>query len=274
MDDSKLKRANGHDYTGAVVEHLRLSGAHVARVMHPPGQHIETHAHDWPVLTLYRLGGYREQAEDGRSIVFDGPSVVLQPAGVGHADEIGERGLETLAMTFDPAWLTPEARALMPARTQWRQGGDIAIAARALAEAWAAAETGAEQMRALTSQFVIRMLARAGASRAAPAWAGAVTALLDCTDTTEMARSLSLHPAWLARAYRAWRGEGLAETARRLRVERAALLLRGSDAPLADIALAAGFCDQSHMNRAFRAVLDRTPLDVRLETALLQPLAT
>ena len=75
-------------------------------------------------------------------------------------------------------------------------------------------------------------------------------------------------------AYRAWRGEGLAETARRLRVERAALLLRGSDAPLADIALAAGFCDQSHMNRAFRAVLDRTPLDVRLETALLQPLAT
>ena len=32
-----------------------------------------------------------------------------------------------------------------------------------------------------------------------------------------------------------------------------------------EIAVAAGFCDQSHMNRCFRAVLGRTPLVVRGE---------
>ncbi len=103
LDDSKVRRADGHDYAGAVVEHLRLAGAHVSRIMHPPGQRIEAHSHDWPVLTLYRLGGYREEADCGAAIDLDGPSVVFQPAGAAHADEIGDRGLETLSMTFDPS---------------------------------------------------------------------------------------------------------------------------------------------------------------------------
>lgn len=90
--------------------------------------------------------------------------------------------------------------------------------------------------------------------------------------TVDLARALELHPAWLARAYRAWRGEGLAETARRRRVERAVLLLRGGGAPLASVALDSGFCDQSHMNRAFRAVLGRTPAQVRGEARLLAAL--
>jgi AraC-like DNA-binding protein len=84
---------------------------------------------------------------------------------------------------------------------------------------------------------------------------------------------LSLHPAWLARAYRAWRGEGIAETVRRRLVERAVLKLRSGGASLADVAAECGFCDQSHMNRAFRSVLGRTPLEVRREAALLRPLA-
>jgi AraC family transcriptional regulator len=160
----------------------------------------------------------------------------------------------------------------MPARTQWRRGGEMAIAARALTKAWLAAGVSAEDLQAATSHFLTRMLARSTEQRAAPSWAGEVTAAMEQVDTRGMARSLSLHPAWLARAYRAWRGEGLVETARRLRVERAALLLRGACAPLVDVALAAGFCDQSHMNRAFRAVLGRTPLEVRREAALLAPI--
>jgi transcriptional regulator GlxA family with amidase domain len=55
-------------------------------------------------------------------------------------------------------------------------------------------------------------------------------------------------------------------------VERAALMLRGSDAPLAQVALECGFCDQSHMNRVFGAVLGRTPLEVRREADLLAQL--
>ncbi len=275
LDDSKLTRARDHDYAGAVVDHLRLPGAHVSRIMHPPGQRIAAHGHDWPVLTLYRLGGYHEQAEDGRTIMFDGPSVVFQPAGAAHADEIGDSGLEMLGMTFDPAWLTCEARAALPTRTQWLLGGALTDAGRALAEAWLAPNADEANVREQTSRFVVTAFTRVGPQPKAPAWGARVAAALndERPSTQSLACAEALHPAWLARAYRAWRGEGMGETVRRRRVERAALMLRGGVAPLAEVALACGFCDQSHMNRAFRAVLGRTPLEVRREAALLAGLS-
>jgi AraC family transcriptional regulator len=56
---------------------------------------------------------------------------------------------------------------------------------------------------------------------------------------------------------------------RRKRVQLAVDRLRGSDCGLAEIAATAGFCDQSHMNRGFQAVLGRTPMQVRAERKLL-----
>src|SRR5689334_5982253 len=119
LDDSKVAESS---YTGATVELRQISGAALSRIMHPPGQRIEPHRHDWPVLAIYRLGLYREEL-DGAANVFDGPSVVFHPADAEHADEIGETGLETVSMSFDPAWLEPDARALLPHRSWSRAGG-------------------------------------------------------------------------------------------------------------------------------------------------------
>jgi transcriptional regulator GlxA family with amidase domain len=55
----------------------------------------------------------------------------------------------------------------------------------------------------------------------------------------------------------------LVETLRRRRVEAAAILLESSGLELAEIAAQAGFCDQSHMNRAFKKFLGRTPAAAR-----------
>src|ERR1700719_2637642 len=63
--------------------------------------------------------------------------------------------------------------------------------------------------------------------------------------------------------YRRATGDGLMETAARFRLEHAALLLRETGQPGACIALEAGFCDQSHMNRTFRRLLGRLPSEVR-----------
>jgi AraC family transcriptional regulator len=266
LDDSKVTRAEGHSYTGAVTAHRRFAGAQVSRIMHPPHQRIDAHGHDWPVLTLYRIGAYSEQGEDGET-VFDGPSIVFQPAGVAHADEIGARGLETLAMSFDPAWLD----AALASRTCWRHGGALSAASRRLAAIWLGADEA--HARAETAHFLRAMLA-APEAPPRPAWAARVErALDDDAPTAAIAASVGLHPAWLARAYRAWRGEGVMEAQRRRRVERATLMLRESDAALADIAAHCGFADQSHMNRAFHAVLGRTPLEVRREAPLLALLA-
>jgi AraC family transcriptional regulator len=46
-------------------------------------------------------------------------------------------------------------------------------------------------------------------------------------------------------------------------VERACHDLANTELPLADIALAAGFCDQSHFTRTFRRVIGVAPSQYR-----------
>jgi AraC family transcriptional regulator len=271
LDESKV--SDQHTHAGAVVVQRELSGAHVSRIMHPPDQRIEAHGHDWPTLILCRLGGYHETADHGVG-ELDGPGIVFQPAKFDHADEIGARGLETLTLTFDPAWIGA-ARAALPDRIVWIPTGPAIAAMRTLADVWDDAHCSDDDVRAATARFVLETFARDASAPPPPAWRDDVAAMIEhgASSARTMAQSLALHPAWLARAYRAWRGEGIAETARRRRVERASLLLRQSAAGLADVAADAGFCDQSHMNRAFRAVLGRTPLEVRREASIVNSLA-
>ena len=85
--------------------------------------------------------------------------------------------------------------------------------------------------------------------------------------TADLTRRLDLHPAYVAQAYRIACGEGIGETSPA--ASRGGVRATSPDhLPLAEIAIAAGFCDQSHMNRCFSAVLGRTPLRVRQERLL------
>lgn len=269
-----MKQAEPHTHAGALIEERRLSGASVSRIMHPPNQRIDAHGHDWPVLIFCRVGGYCERAEHGAG-ALDGPGVVFQPAHRDHADDIGAHGLETLTLSFDPAWLSADARAALPDLITWLPVGAAVSAARALAQTWLDQDAEEETLRAQTERFVATAFGGRSAATPTPHWSTQASDLIEAgvSSAQSIASEIGLHPAWLARAYRAWRGEGIAETMRRRRVERASLFLRGGGASLAEIAYACGFCDQSHMNRAFRAVLGRTPLDVRREAALLRVFA-
>lgn len=62
-------------------------------------------------------------------------------------------------------------------------------------------------------------------------------------------------------------GETLGLSARRyaavLRLQQASALLCQNQQPLAEVALVAGYCDQSHMNHDFRRLADSTPAQLR-----------
>lgn len=253
------------NFQGLEIELHRHSGARVLRVVHPGSQEIAEHRHDWAYIGIYTLGRYRE-CYDGGDALMSGPSAVLHPAGRPHSDEIGEEGLETLTVEFDPSWLRHHGFDLRLDRSLVWQGGPVALAARKLARTLTNASCNEAAIGAATNRFLREAFGREALQP--PSWLPKVSRALDKNsgNTIELAQSLGLHPAWLARAYRHATGEGLHETSRRRRVELAARSLRNSDMELAEIAVAAGFCDQSHMNRCFRAVLGRTPLDVRRET--------
>ena len=254
-------------FKGLEIELHRHSGARVLRVVHPGEQSIEEHEHDWAYIGLYTAGRYLERY-DGGEADMSGPCAVLHPAGRPHADLVHDDGLETLTIEFDPAWLRLHGFAHRLDRSRVWSGGSIGRAARRLAALLASPGAGEAVLGRATARFLDEALADEPAQ--APHWIhDARKSVSDRqASTAELARRLDLHPAYVAQAYRAACGEGVGETLRRRRVEAASALLRRAHLPLAEIAIAAGFCDQSHMNRCFAAVLGRTPLRVRQERLL------
>ena len=237
------------------------SGVTVRRVVDLSGTRIPEHAHDWPVLSIFVLGGYLNQTELGRRLI-DGPSAVLYRAGSAHHNTALSAGFEQIEIEFDPQWL---GRIPIPSTpvSHWI-GGQAGFMARSLAQYCSATAVNAAGIRAAICQF-LRSVPEPH-EQAHAAWIDVVSQRLR-EDTSlkavELARNVGRHPSWLGSAYKQATGEGLLEAAARFRIECASRLLRETNQPYSRVALEAGFCDQSHMNRSFRRILGRLPTAVR-----------
>jgi AraC family transcriptional regulator len=196
-----------------------FKGASVRRVIDRSHACVPEHAHDWPVLWLFVIGSYLNQTE--------------------------------IEIEFDPTrlgrWLIPPVPVMLCIR------GRAGIEARRLVQA-CEGEASEDRLRAALQRFLEG--ANRQPAREPAAWVDALTRRLR-EDTTlrvgDLATEVRRHPPWVGAAYRHATGEGLQETAARFRVERATRLLRETGQAYASIAFEAGFCDQSHMNRTFRA---------------------
>jgi len=237
-----------------------FSGASVRRTIDRSSAVVPEHAHDWPLLSLFVLGGYSNQTEMGERCI-DGPSAVLYAAGAAHRNVAGAYGFEQVEIEFDPAWLGSAHLPVGPVSC-WI-GGRGGTEARTLAAA-CGQEVSAEGLRTALRKFLERVVL--GADVRHPEWLDGITHRLKDDPNrkvADLARDAGLHPSWLGTAYRQAAGEGLMDAAARFRVEHATRLLRETDSAFSDIAADAGFCDQSHMIRTFRRVLGRLPSAVR-----------
>ena len=237
-----------------------FSGACVRRVIDRSHACVPEHAHEWPVLSLFVIGSYLNETELGERFIC-GPSAILYAAGARHRNTTAAVGFEQIEIEFDPCWL---GRRWLPGRPVmlW-VGGRVGREVRYLVRA-CEAEASEDCLREALRRFLERAIRQP--QREPASWIGTITRRLS-EDTTlrisDLAVETSRHPSWVGSAYRQATGEAPQETAARFRVERATHLLRETGQPLSWIALEAGFCDQSHMNRTFRRVLARSPAAVR-----------
>ena len=81
--------------------------------------------------------------------------------------------------------------------------------------------------------------------------------------TAFIARTVGVHPVYLAQVFRQVYGCTISAYLCRRRLEYACAELRYSRAPIAEIALTAGFYDQGHFSRTFKRVLGLTPSEYR-----------
>ncbi len=240
----------------------KFTGALVSRTIDRSHSRVPEHAHDWPVLSLFVLGAYSNRTELGDRYV-SGPSAVLYRAGARHANTVSSDGFEQIEIEFDPAWLRFSGLPRMP--VAHLAGGRVGAAIRALIHS-CGRPMDEERFATALRGFLAIAVEQSPGTR--PVWVDQVIRRLrqnSALRVTDLATEFHRHPSWLGAAYREAIGEGILETATRLRVEIAVRLLRETDLTYCDTAHDAGFCDQSHMHRSFRRVLGRLPSAVRDE---------
>ena len=235
------------------------------------GRKVRGHVHANPYLALHVLGSYRDLGDDSETCI-DGPAALFFPAGSAHEMAIGKSGLVTVIIEFDAEALRYAVVGDVKHPRCW-VGGEVGRQARRLAHNWLA---GTSERRRLDQTATFLNAAFSAAPRgAAPSWLLQLEERIDvendAADVERWAHEIGITRPWLVRGYRHWRGEGLTERILRRRVEVAAILLENNELGLAEISVQAGFCDQSHMNRAFRKFLGRTPALTRASLLGLAP---
>lgn len=208
-------------------------------------------------ISLVLSGGFREEGPSGSARLGPG-ELLIKSRTVLHEDAYSPDGATLLTVELDE----DDSRLAHIRPDSWRQRQDAAaIRMSAMILKGVAARNVAVVEIACADLLADQ---DADARRSAPAWLLRLkdeieAAGIAAVDVAACAREAGVHPAHASRLFRQCFGASITEHARTHAVRRAIALMACPGAGLADVALAAGFCDQSHMSRAFRRVAGHTP---------------
>jgi AraC family transcriptional regulator len=249
-----------------VFRSLELDGFTVIEAWFPAGEHLARHIHDRPCIAVMLEGSF-ELAMAGRIHHCPPAAVATEPAGETHANSIGDAGARVAVIQPDPdraELLRPFAR-ILDRPSHRHHAGIAACAARLTRELDRPDDLAplAAEAAVLEILVVLGRLALDG-ERAPPPWLLRAQELVHASFREPLrigavAREVNVHPSHLARAFRQHFRMPLGSYVRKLRLEWVASELLGSEDSLANVALAAGFADQSHLTRAFKCHTGLTP---------------
>jgi AraC family transcriptional regulator len=249
------------------------SGCTVTEAWFPPGAVLEPHTHERTIFAVM-LDGSFDSAIARRRLECTPAAVWTEPREERHANYIGRSGARVLVVQPDPARLdlfeafaplTDEVRLL-------RHAGIAADARRVLAELDVADALSplAIDSLVLTMMTTASRLSFGGDRRRGrlPDWLARAQEILhahfrDHVRLADVAAAVGVQPSHLAHAFRRHFRTTVGAYVRSLRLDWAVGRLTTTDDPIAEIALAAGYSDQSHLTRECRRARGLSPGEYR-----------
>jgi AraC family transcriptional regulator len=256
---------------GVRITTAEVDGLTLSELGFPPDYVQAPFEPELPYLALV-LDGSMEKTFALRTLHFARASALTMPAGARHGARFGSEGARILIVRPRDA-SSPVAQCLR--RFVPLHGRGFGWLACRLSGELRASDAAAPLAAA---GLALQLLAAAGREtgdecRAGrpPVWLRSAEELLRarpgrCLGLGELAAAVDVHPAHLARAFRARHGVSVGEYGRQARLAWAASEVAGGERPLAEIAAEAGFADQSHFTRLFRRYVGTTPAQFRAET--------
>ncbi len=238
----------------------------IERINIPAGTQLWGHGHDCAHLCFLERGGFRER-HAGRDMAMDSGMLRSSPPGDEHNIIFQSSSSCFLIL------LTGDHVAREPGKTHERKfvtSSFIEGLARRLSHN-------------LTSELIVSPLRLEAAvlelvaatsvknqrrGKVPPTWLTRIREQIQddpskMPSTTALASESGYHPVYVARAFRQFYGIGIGEYGRLIRAEKACELLAVQEESLAQIALRAGYADQSHLTRSLRNFTGFTPSEIR-----------
>jgi AraC family transcriptional regulator len=236
----------------------------VREVAYQPRLLQQRHAHAETTITLVLAGSLRETVGSTQEIAR-ALSVVVKPGDTEHADQFGDRGARTVQIALSERDASVVREWEPSTRTwRWTHAGPTVPAFLRLFTLLRCRPREDALIASGVADVIASLRGIPDDSRCtAPAWLRQVREEIDDTGSSmrvrHLAASAGVHPVYLARQFRRFFGSSVVSYLQRQRVRRAAELIATSSMPLSAVAFQAGFADQSHLTRSFRAGTGLTP---------------
>jgi len=245
-----------------------VADAILSEVVHREGRAVVEHSHEWPYISLLLSGAYHETVGE-KAVVFAPFTAVFHDRDLAHADEIGEGGARFFLLEFGPAWRhTLEAIGPIPDHVYELHGEGASWPMLRLYHLFVADELSDEVVEDALFEICGHLPNAEVVADSEPAWLCGVEAWLERHfrerySLERVAREMHVNASHLARTFTRFRGRTMGDFVSRLRVQEACRQLAELEHTLEEIAVSAGFTDQSHMTRIIRQVAGSTPAALR-----------
>jgi AraC family transcriptional regulator len=263
-----------HELRYVVMKHTlrsrQIGGSAICESLYPAKLRQPRHTHELASFSFVLAGTYVETYGSG-PLARQPSTVVFHPPQDSHAVEYGNEPVRILSVQMDSRRLT-----YLKERST---GFDSRVSGRSETINWLGRRLydefrHADDVSALALEgLVFEILAEAARTQNAvkesiPRWLTQAEEFLRDNFSLafrfdDVARVAGVHPVHLSRVFRKKNGCTIGEYVRRLRVEFAVKQIGNTNAALGEIAIAAGFADQSHLTKTFKARLGVTPSEYR-----------
>ncbi len=253
-------------YFGARRRDRRVGSTALTETVYHDGERLDRHGHATTTVFLPISGAIHESAE-GRTACYSPGNVVVTPPDRVHQTRPCGPETRVLNLQFSEKWLD---RIGSDIRLEGRTSVSLpSISRRLIAEFFSDDPFSDLAIEGLIAElFVSFGRSRSKMPRSRPRWLNQAEQIIkarssDRLTLDELASSLNVDRAHLARSFRAHLGQSVGEYVRAERIRQAIDLLPDRRRTLADIAARCGFADQSHFTRVFRDLQGTTPAQYR-----------
>jgi AraC family transcriptional regulator len=258
-------------YYGETLRSRKVASFELSERVYSPGYQTPKHTHKQALFCFVMQGNYTE-TYSGKTRECKSSTLLFHPPEELHAERFHDAGGRSFIVEIAPNWLTQvrEHLAIAESSSEFR-GGAFELLGHKLYSEFSHTD-GASPL--IIEGLMMEMLGETmrhsavKQCRNSPRWLQQAKELLHARFTenltlAEVAQNVGVHPVHLAQTFHKIYLCTVGDYVRKLRIDYACHELAASAKPIVEIALAAGFCDQSHFTRTFKRFIGAAPSQYR-----------